>query len=367
MILSSSIRSVALWLALSSPSFGLNIVLDYSNDVANGNFFGLRPVAKAAVDAAAADLSALLSPTNLSAISPSGSPNVNLITGTNGSTTVSADWDLFYNNPSTNASTGISSPNIAANAFTVYIGMMGLGGSLGQASAADASLSLSASGFGSQLAGALGALQTASNSYMGRGGGPSIGTLSGSLTLGSNTAGYSLSYGPMIGSLSLSNDTDNNGVTDSLSALDAFWHYNHSTAVTAGKFDLYTVALHEMQHALGIGASNNWTNLSSGTTWLGPHAAALNGGSGAGLLDADGQHLALGLMSTNIYTGLSQKVAMDSSQFSGSRYQLTQMDVAFLKDIGYQVATVPEPGAIVLFLSASLFLGLRRRRIQPNT
>ena len=240
--------------------------------------------------------------------------------------------------------------------------MMGLGGALGQGAAADASLSLSASGFGPQLGGAVNSLQATSNLYMGRGGGPTIGTLSGTLSLGANTAGYSMSYGPSISSLSISNDTDNNGVTDSLSALDAFWHYNHTTSVAAGKFDLYSVALHEMMHGLGIGASDNWTNLSSGTTWAGTNAKALNGGSGAGLLDADGQHIALGLMSKNIYTGLSQKVAMDSSQISGSRYQLTQKDVAFLKDIGYQVATVPEPGGFVLFLSASVFFGLRRRR-----
>ncbi len=357
---SACIRSAALWLALASPGFGLNIVMDYSNDT--GNFFGLRHVAKAAVDAAAADLSALLSPTNLSAISPSGTPNVNLITGTNLSTMVSANWDLFYNNPSTNSSTAVNSPNLSANAVTIYVGMMGLGGALGAGSAADASLTLSASGFGSELAGAMSNLQSASNSYMGRGGGPSIGTLNGSLTLGANSAGYSLSYGVSIASLSISNDTDNNGVTDSLSTLDAFWHYNHTTSVAVGKFDLYTVALHEMMHGLGIGASNNWTNLSSGTTWLGANAIALNGGSGAGLLDLDGSHLALGLMSTNIYTGLPQRVAMSSSQTSGSRYQLTQMDVAILKDLGYQVAAVPEPGGFVLIVSTSLFLGLLRRR-----
>ncbi len=366
MTLSATIRSTALWLALASPGLGLNIVMDYSNDAANGNFFGLRPVAKAAVDAAAADLSALLSPTNLSAISPSGSPNVNLITGTNLSTSVSANWDLFYNNPSSNASTAVASPNLPANAVTVYVGMMGLGGALGEGSAANASLILSASGFGSQLAGAMSNLQSTSNSYMGRGGGPSIGTLTGSLTLGANTAGYSLSYGASIASLSISNDTDNNGITDSLGTLDAFWHYNHTTSVAAGKFDLYSLALHEMLHGLGMGASNNWTNLSSGTTWLGTNAKTLNGGSGAGMLDLDGAHLALGLMSTNIYTGLTQQVAMSSAQFSGSRNQLTQMDVAFLKDIGYQVAAVPEPGAVVLIISASLLHVLGRRRIQVN-
>ncbi len=367
-IMSSFARicSAILLLALASPGFGLNIVIDYSNDVAHGNFFGLRPVAKAAVDAAAADLSALLSPTNLSATSPAGSPNVNSITGTNGSTSVSADWDLYYNNPSTNVSTAVTSPNLSANAFTVYVGMRGLGGALGEGSTADAGLNLSASGFGSELAGATSNLQSASNSYMGRGSGPSIGTLTGSLTLGSNSAGYSLSYGPSLASLSISNDTNNNGITDSLGTLDAFWHYNHTTAVTAGKFDLYTIALHEILHGLGIGASDNWTNLSSGTTWLGVNAQALNGGSGAGLLDIDGAHLASGLMSTNLYTGLAQEVALDSAQTSGQRKQLTQLDAAFLKDIGYQVATVPEPGAFVLLMSASVILVFRRRRIQAN-
>ncbi len=109
---SSFIRPALLSLAFASPGWAFNIVVDYSNDAANGNFFGLRPVAKAAIDAAAADLSALLNPTSLSAISPSGSPNVDLISHTNGTTTVSADWDLFYNNPSTAVSTAVTSPNI---------------------------------------------------------------------------------------------------------------------------------------------------------------------------------------------------------------------------------------------------------------
>ncbi|MEI6535542.1 MAG: PEP-CTERM sorting domain-containing protein [Verrucomicrobiaceae bacterium] len=366
MFRSPSIRSLAFWLTMVSHGFSLNIVVDYSNDAANGNFFGLRPVAKAAVDAAAADLSTLLSPTNMTAISPSGSPNVDLISGINGSTHVNADWDLFYNNPSSNVSTGISSPSIPSNTFKVFVGMMGLGGSLGQGSASDASLTLSASGFGSQLAGAMSNLQSASNAYMGRGGGPVIGTLSGSLTLGGNTSSYSLSYGPAIGSLSFNNDTDNNNVTDSLGVMDAFWHYNHTTSVAAGKFDLYTVALHEMMHGLGVGASETWTNLSSGTTWLGANAIALNGGTGAGLLDPDGQHLASGLMSTNIYTGLAQEVALDNAQTSGQRKMLTQMDVAILKDLGYQVAPVPEPSAFVLVMAASLVFGIRRRRVHAS-
>ena len=96
-------------LVLSSMMAGaacqaLTISLDYTPDQATMNFFSLRPQAKAALDAAAADLSALLAPTHFTGISPSGTPNVDLISGVNGGTHVDANWDLEYTNPATGVS-----------------------------------------------------------------------------------------------------------------------------------------------------------------------------------------------------------------------------------------------------------------------
>lgn len=349
-----------LCLAAARSSSALTVVVDYSADAATENFFGLRPLAKAAVDAAAADLSALLAPTHFTAISPSGVPNVNAISGTSGSTTVTANWDYIYNNPSTGVEVTIPGPSIAADIFVIYVGMDG--NVLGEGAPGSASVSLGASGFASQLVAATNAMQAASNTYMNRGAGPVLGTLTGTLTLGATTAPFAVSYGPGIGTATFENDTDNNGSADSLATLDNFWHYDRTTAVAAGKNDFYSVALHELLHALAFGTSETWTGLVSGTTWLGTNGKALNGGSGANLVDAGGDHLRSGLMSTNVYTGSAQEVAMDPSITTGTRKQLTAMDVAVLKDLGYSVAPVPEPGAFALGLGVAGFLVLVRRR-----
>jgi hypothetical protein len=351
-----------LWcLGTAAPCRALTIVVDFSADAATENFFNLRPVARAAVNAAAADLSALLAPTHFTAISPSGTPNVNAISGTSGSTTVTANWDYLYSNPSTGAAVTVASPSIAADTVTIFAGMNNTG--LGEGGPASASVGLNASGFASQLVAATNAMQSASNTYMRRGPGPVLGTLSGSLTLGATSAPFNLTYGPAFGTAVFDNDTDNNGSADSLATLDSFWHYDRTTPVAAGKNDFYSVALHELLHALGIGSSETWSGLVSGTTWLGANVNALYGGSGANLIDSGGAHACSGLMSTNVYTGSAQEAVMDPTLTIGTRKELTAVDVAFLQDIGYSVAAVPEPGTLTLgFGAAALLLVGRRRR-----
>lgn len=352
--------TACLCLVAARPAQALTIVVDYSSDAANGNFFGLRPLAKAAVDAAAADLSALLAPTHLTPISPSGTPNVNAITGTSGSTSVTVDWDYLYTNPSTGVEVTVTSPSVPSDIVTIYAGMNAT--ALGQGGPGSASIGMSASGFASQLVAATNAMEAASNTYMNRGAGPVLGTLSGSITIGATTAFFDLTYGPAIGTVAFDNDTNNNGIPDTLAMLDGYWHYDPDTPVASGKNDFYSVALHEMIHALGLGTSDTWSSLASGTTWLGTNAQALNGGSGANLIDSGTGHIRNGLISTNIYTGGAQEAAMDPSLTIGTRKELTAMDVAFLQDLGYSVAPVPEPGVLTLGFGAAALLLLGRSR-----
>ena len=345
----------------TQDAHGLSIAIDYSADQATENFFSLRPVAKAAVEKAAADINAVLSPTNLSAISSSGSPNANAISGVDGGITITADWDYLYSNPSTGSQTTITNPSFSANAVTIYVGLNALGlGVLGEGAPGGATVNIGGTQTGpGNLNNAVANMQAASNAYIGRGAGPIVSTISGNI----GGANFNLTLGAALGTLTLNNDNDNNGVADSLSALDAYWHYDATTSVASGKNDLYSVALHELLHTLGIGSSETWDSMVSGTSWTGANGIAANGGSGANLIYSDGAHIANGVMSKNIYTGLSQEAVMDPSLTVGTRKQLTTLDVAMLKDLGYSVAPVPEPGSALLCIVAFIVTcSVRRSR-----
>lgn len=341
---------------LGQQANAFTLLLDYTHDTATDNFFGQRATAKAALDAAAADISAAIT-SSLSAIDGTGNPNVDSITGTSGAATATADWDIDYTNPSTGGAVSLVTPVVPANTVTIFVGMSELAGSaLGVGGPSGVGVGFSFSGSGIDLTNAVNNMQTASNTYMGRGSGPTIGTVTGNL--GGNP--YSLVYGAAIGSLSLDIDTNNDLATDSLAVMDAFWHYDHTTAVAALKNDLYSVALHEMLHALGMGTADSWDSLVSGTNWLGVNAIALDPGLGINLIDGDGSHIRSAFMSTSIYDASAQEAVMDPTLTVGTRKRLTQMDLAMMRDIGW--LTVPEPGRALLCLTGTVFILLRRRR-----
>lgn len=341
--------------AWALPSESAIVQLDYSFDAANGDFFGTHADAKAAVEAAAQDL-------NNAIVGTLGAISTNVYAGVNGGTTATFDWSLNFNNPSTGTTVTQNPFNAPVNLVTVYVGMRPLTGvTLGVGGPAGAGFSLSGTGSASQWIGAVTAAQNASNAAMPRGSGPVMGTFSGSSTLGGTAANYNVSYGAIAGSLSLDNDSDNNGTADSDALLATYWHYNHTTAVAAGKNDFYSVALHEMIHAIGIGTSDTWNSLiPTGTTdWTGSNVITLRG-NGTNIVTGDAAHIADGAMSISISTGLAQEAVMDPSITQGTRKGLTQLDLAFLRDIGF--STVPEPSALLLVLAAALPLMLARRR-----
>lgn len=312
-----------------------NIQLDYTHDT----FFGSNPTAKAAIEAAAADVSGVLT-------SSLGAVTSDLFTGTNASTTVTFDWKLTYTNPTTGATVTLNTFTLPADTFTIYVGARLLAGStLGQGGRGGVGLSAGVSGYASQLQGAVDSAEAASNAAMTRGVPVVSAALSGSVTLGATTAPYDLFVGPTIGNLWFDSDTD--------------WHFDHTTSVASGKSDLYSVALHEILHTLGFGTGYEWDSLHAGTTWLGSNAIALNGSSGTGLLDAGEAHLVSGLMSTRLSDGFAQEAAMDPTLTVGTRKYLTAMDLAILQDLGY--AVIPEPATPLLLLSAMIAGALRRR------
>ena len=102
---------------------------------------------------------------------------------------------------------------------------------------------------------------------------------------------------------------------------------------------------------LGVGTSDTWTSLVSGTNYLGANGIAANGGSGTGIIFSDGDHLAVGTQSTRISDGSIQTAVLDPALVQGTRRNLTDLDIALLQDLGFKTfptAAIPEPSSLAL-------------------
>jgi len=346
-------KSAALCVAFLTSKANAGIIFDYSND---GGFFTSNLVAKAALEKAGADINAVIN-YNLAAVTG------DTIVGTSaggfgaGGKTVSFDFNYAYTNPSTGAPVDILNTVLAANEVRVFVGMRNLtGATLGQGGPGGAGLSVSGSGGGGGTFAAAVASAQAAEQH-GRGSGPTISTLSG--TIGG--APFSFNVGSTIGNLWFDSDTDNNGATDDNTTLNANWHFDSTTAVAGGKSDFYSVALHETLHAIGFGTSQTWNSLiTGGDDWTGANAIAANG-TGVNLIDPSG-HIAGGIMSTRLSDGGLQETVMSPSITIGTRKSLTALDVAFLQDLNYSIVAVPEPSSMLLIAAVAGPATARARR-----
>jgi hypothetical protein len=88
-----------------------------------------------------------------------------------------------------------------------------------------------------------------------------------------------------------------------------------------------------LAHVLGFGIADSFLDKISGSNFVGADtgSVALNGGK---------DHWAEGTLST--VDGISQEAAMDPSLTVGTRKNFTVLDFAAMKDIGWEVAAVPE-------------------------
>ncbi len=124
------------------------------------------------------------------------------------------------------------------------------------------------------------------------------------------------------------------------------------------KNDFFSVALHELAHVLGFGVSDSWERLVNGYLFEGIKSTEIYGSNPP--LYSDQSHWAKDTEST--FMGHVQEAAMDPSLTIGTRKYLTDLDLAALDDIGWDVAPVPVPSALWLVGGGFVALLVRRAR-----
>lgn len=145
---------------------------------------------------------------------------------------------------------------------------------------------------------------------------------------------------------------------------DRTWHFDHRTVAPLSSLDFYSIALHEIGHVLGL--STNWlewpdsNNAYTGTEALTAYNADNDTSlSTLNLESANDAHFQDGAYDSSIFSSASPNligtVGLDSPQdllmepianFTSSirRFELTNVDVAALRDIGWETITPAIPG-----------------------
>ncbi len=137
------------------------------------------------------------------------------------------------------------------------------------------------------------------------------------------------------------------------------WHDDASVPVASDRFDLYSVAVHEIAHLMGIGQSPSFDAQRTGLLFNGLNASTLFGGA---VPLADETHFASSVRSPIDGLG-SFETALDPEIQNGLRKSMTDLDWAALRDVGWEVSPIPEPETWALMLGGlSLVLAMARRR-----
>ena len=109
------------------------------------------------------------------------------------------------------------------------------------------------------------------------------------------------------------------------------WHFGLTTnGLDSNETDFLSVAEHEIGHLLGIGTASSWQNQVTGGSFTGAESVASFGGNVP--LFGDLAHWDDGTTSNG------QVAAMNPSLLNGTRALFTDLDVAALSDIGWEVA-----------------------------
>ena len=194
-------------------------------------------------------------------------------------------WTATFFNPSTGQQTSVSNLSVAAGELVIYVGAMAMGSD--------------EAGLG------------------GTGGFQGSGTSSFLANLRSRgQSGYAAWGG------SVSFDTT------------VPWYTGSATTYATSLTDLYTVAVHEMGHVLGMGTSAEFNQRFNGPYFVGENAVAANGNRPVAM-SPDLAHWAQGTTSNG------QPASLQPTIIPGIRYGFSALDYAALKDIGWQVSSTP--------------------------
>ncbi len=277
---SIAIVAVQVCLAILPVLAGSTNALTIALDFVDSSPFASNSTARATIEKAASDISAAIT----QSLSPINQPVVQgqyewqrSNTSSGQTLTLTYGWNYFYKFAD-QGDVNVPAELLPANTIKLFVrgqafsdNTLGEGGSAGsnleQGVGLASSSSVSQSLLQTQFTNLTNQVTSLVNSELQRNGGPVIATRSGtsSFDFGNGlaiSAPYSISYGPAYGTLAL--DTSWGG-----QSFDQYWHINHATPVAGGKNDLYSVALHEMLHAIGYGSSETWEDLANGTTWTG--------------------------------------------------------------------------------------------------
>jgi hypothetical protein len=262
----------------ASVAPALTIQLNYTYDTANF-FTPAEPQRRAALEAAASFFERILVD-SLSAITPGGSNS----------------WSVNFTHPGTGNSQSVSNPTIPANTVVVYAGGRSLPGS-----------TIAEGGFGG---------------YTSSGNPTWLNTIKNRGQAGETTGPTATEVAPWGGFVSFDSG--------------APWNFNHQAGPVANKNDLFSVAVHELAHVFGIGGSDSWFNRITGTSFTGPATTSVYGGSVP--VTEDGDHWANATMSQIYLMPINQEASLDPSIVRGTRKKLTELDIAGLDDIGWDIA-----------------------------
>lgn len=131
------------------------------------------------------------------------------------------------------------------------------------------------------------------------------------------------------------------------------WNFDHTIAPPPGTSDLYSTALHEIGHVLGLCTSNSvWNQYQSAATFRGPEAtaawkaddpAAPANATGIPTVSSADRHWkddvggAASVRSKVLGTNRLQEAAMDPTLLVGTRKLFTNVDGMALRDVGWTI------------------------------